>query len=664
MPRVVTDPALIAQLEAVPEKGKVVTDPALLEALNARSSQMMGNMRAQAKPPPPTPLEPDVDYRTGVQDLGTRYSLNAADTDLEREAVLNRKFGQQNWRRDSEGRIIVSPQGMQAIGQPSQKEVALDELGLSWGDLADIGPDVPPILGGVIGGVMTGGMGAIPAMLAGGALGSMGGRAIQETGESLAGQNLQGPAGVAGELATSGAEGLAGEGIYRGLLRPMGRVLAGHPAGRSKIRDEPWRKDAMDQALEMGVRPKPSQVSGNWLLARAEGMLKSIFGDVNEEANSRALVGRMERMKTAAGPETLPSELGGLIKRDIDTAHKAFKTAASTLYRKVDQLAGDQPIVSTSGIKARAAELLEEMPKTADGKPVFVNEGVVSALRDAAALPDQMTVSQANAMRTHLRDMWQTPSLTQEVPEAQARELWKAIGRDIDELKTGNMQVDQALKAARGFYREGIAKFDDHFISQIARDPRLAGSVDPEHIVQAAFKPNSPTRAQKLMRVLPEETKAKVRRSAMNKMLDDLAKVEDPANMFKDLFSGSKLKKDGLDKYGVETLDAVFGRQQRADLYKLANVLRLLETNKGLSSGIVAANLALHPLKNLGKLTQLRIYANILASGPGLKYMTTGIRAPKTRAGIDALARLTNMTAQMVDEETMPENRAREVGAQ
>ena len=71
-----------------------------------------------------------------------------------------------------------------------------------------------------------------------------------------------------------------------------------------------------------------------------------------------------------------------------------------------------------------------------------------------------------------------------------------------------------------------------------------------------------------------------------------------------------------------------------------------------LSGGIVAANIALHPIRNLGKLVQLRILAKFMNSKTGIKWLTEGIRAPRTRAGISALARTMVQSQALLDEHT------------
>ena len=70
------------------------------------------------------------------------------------------------------------------------------------------------------------------------------------------------------------------------------------------------------------------------------------------------------------------------------------------------------------------------------------------------------------------------------------------------------------------------------------------------------------------------------------------------------------------------------------------------------SSGIVAANIALHPLTNLGRLAFERAFAYIVQQQGTLKYLTTGILSPTTRYGAEALARVTAIATAAANDQT------------
>ena len=98
-------------------------------------------------------------------------------------------------------------------------------------------------------------------------------------------------------------------------------------------------------------------------------------------------------------------------------------------------------------------------------------------------------------------------------------------------------------------------------------------------------------------------------------------------------------------------MEAVHGKQWVDDAYKLANSLMLVQ-KQPTSSGIVAANIALKPLQNLGRLAFERSLAYIVQQPGTLKYLTTGILSPNTRAGAEALAKITAISTALASDET------------
>ena len=70
------------------------------------------------------------------------------------------------------------------------------------------------------------------------------------------------------------------------------------------------------------------------------------------------------------------------------------------------------------------------------------------------------------------------------------------------------------------------------------------------------------------------------------------------------------------------------------------------------SSGIVAANIALKPLQNLGRLGFERALAYIMQQPGTLRYMTTGILSPNSRAGAEGLARIAAQATALASDET------------
>ena len=109
-----------------------------------------------------------------------------------------------------------------------------------------------------------------------------------------------------------------------------------------------------------------------------------------------------------------------------------------------------------------------------------------------------------------------------------------------------------------------------------------------------------------------------------------------------------------MDTYGKKTLDATFGADLTKDLYRFADIAEFV-TKKGAwgAGGIVAANVALHPIKNIGKIADLMITSRLLRTPGVIRWLSEGISAdtpPKKAAA--ALARVSSIAATLVGDET------------
>ena len=108
---------------------------------------------------------------------------------------------------------------------------------------------------------------------------------------------------------------------------------------------------------------------------------------------------------------------------------------------------------------------------------------------------------------------------------------------------------------------------------------------------------------------------------------------------------------NALETIGKGTLKEMFGVKKVAELERLGRILHLSTTRSNLSGGIVAANIALHPFQNLGKLLRLRLMAQLLNTEKGIQWLTVGIaQGPKSQAGLTALSKLSTQVNLLVTE--------------
>jgi len=133
------------------------------------------------------------DTTTGIQDGKLRRMLGRADTPEDEEKVLREGFGltEDQYTRDSRGRLALTPQGAQVFGLETDKPVLVDETGFSKNDFSDLTGLGTVIGGGVTGAIAGTAVGGPIGGIIGAALGGGGGKAIEEGTESLQGVQAQ-----------------------------------------------------------------------------------------------------------------------------------------------------------------------------------------------------------------------------------------------------------------------------------------------------------------------------------------------------------------------------------------------------------------------------------------------------------------------------------------
>lgn len=597
--------------------------------------------------------EPGVDYSSGVPNLGFRAELSRADTLEEKINVLRKNVGEGNFRRDKFGSFVIEPAGLEKLGIDNLGEPrAIDERGLSLGDLADISGDAPAVAGAVIGSTLTGGA-SIPVSAAVTGLSAIAGKAAGETGEQLAGENLQSFNDVAKDIGKEGALAATGEGLFRTILRPTGRKILAPEANRIPAE----RLKIVEEARGFGLKPSVSQITRAPLLGRAQAISERIFGDPNAVANSKALNSAIKNLQKSAGPGvTSRVSLGETIQGDIKTARAALSKWADDAYNQVDELMGSQPVIPTSGMKSVARDFLEELPQTKSGKIALTSPETTAQLKDILDLPDNITSAQMQALRSRLFDAVQDNTLVPGISSKIARDLGKAANESFSEaVKSGQItgEAAQVLKAVGRKYKNEIRKFSNAFIQRVVRDPKFASTIDPEQIVSSAFVKGHSANLRRLMAVLPRETQDKVRRVAMEDILKTVERRTD--DVLVTAFDGKKLL-NTLDSFGRDTLDAMFGKELTNRLYKFGRVTQFITQKQGKAGGLAAVALATRPLSNVGRLVKLNVLSKFLNTEKGLQWLTTGLRVPNTRKGTAALTRLTTQIKLLVDESTSDES--------
>lgn len=622
----------------------------------------------------------------GVQDPVLRAAVSAGDTPEEQEMRLAEIVGEGGFTRDRFGNLALTPKGLAAIGQEDttgSKGVLLDEPGLTFSDFADLRGVAPEIAGGVVAGMATGGMGLIPAIAAT-AAGSGLGKGFDELIESMLGYQLQSPGGIAGDVGVAAAEGAIGEGIFRGILAPIGRkILRPNESATGffapKIRE--GGKELAREAAEIGVRPQISNLQNRALVNRISGVVQQIFGDSNAARNAGAFnreVVRLRRLFNAPYDDFLQrfdvEQIGKNAIEDEKALRLDFGEAARAKFALSDEILQGQPVIPTESIKNQARKLLDALPKqqrivktpaklqglesltpearvAQAGRPILKGEHAAQELEEIMQLPDLITAEQLQGIRNELFQRLDFGTNLPGVGHRDASLLLESADAALDNailqlpenVSSGSdvilyrQAIDQ-LSEARDFYKRGIQKFKKVIVERLAKDPDQAGYLDPEVIVEQLFQPNRSSKMKDVLNVVSSETGEQIKAAAMERVLKSAMKrSDDPLVGFE--FDGKGLIK-ALDNYGV-ALKTTFGEETTKDLYRLARAIQSATRQKGKTSGsIVAAGIAVNPLKNIGRLAKLAVLGKVFSSKSGQRWLIEGFEAETERESLAALTRL------------------------
>ena len=204
------------------------------------------------------------DYESGVNAPWLRAKLGAAETQGEKERVLEEAVGGQGFTRNSKGDLALTPRGLKRLGikPSSNKYVVIDESGFSFNDFADFSGILGPIVGSIAGSIFTRGklkpkfpglkdisVGQLGTISAGTGVGAAGGKGIEEGIEYVAGLQENTPGELAELLATEAAIGAGGEALFG-----LGGKLLKYTFGQKALSKGKLGADDLKMAAAMSNR--------------------------------------------------------------------------------------------------------------------------------------------------------------------------------------------------------------------------------------------------------------------------------------------------------------------------------------------------------------------------------------------------------------------------
>ena len=238
------------------------------------------------------------DTKSGIKNAALRAKLSAAENKEEEELQLRKLYGmtEEDYTRDSRGRLALTPSGGKKIGIELEKATLIDESGFSRYDLADLAGIAPEVVGGVAGALKGAAMG-LPfgpgGILIGGAVGAgtgaATGQALEESVEALTGVQEQDLGEVAKDLGTEfaigfvsdltlGAFGFGARGV-RNYLRPgKGKTDEEILEIGEALKEGGAEFDATGRLKSIGMAPSLSAIGANPIIARQQRIGETVFG--------------------------------------------------------------------------------------------------------------------------------------------------------------------------------------------------------------------------------------------------------------------------------------------------------------------------------------------------------------------------------------------------
>jgi hypothetical protein len=410
--------------------------------------------------------EPGVDYATGVDSMGdfSRFQYGRMDTQEEKANYLKTVVGDEGYRTDALGRLLLTSKGREKLGMEKGKDIAIDEEGLTFNDVKEFaGATALPIIGGTGMAIAASGVGFIPGMLlVGAATGA--GKLLDEGIEYAEGLQRQSGGEIARDVAFESAFGFLGEGAGRLISGLFGRLIKGpggadaelKRAGAREILAKEFRPTiagATDEtfrpilnrlqavyegvfpnakAAEANLRAISEQIKGLGVVddAAIEGLDKAVKADIDQlyksaddtlaevqKSFSRSTEKEIDKIMGALrNDEIVPKDLVSVIQ----TRKKIFDQDADRLYSLVNNKLKGQRIIPTEGIK-QAAKLMQGRTIAATEDTKFFN--LIEQLNPFS------TVEEVSRIRTGLLEATRKPGL---INDANVGELG-ALKSSIDD---------------------------------------------------------------------------------------------------------------------------------------------------------------------------------------------------------------------------------------
>ena len=448
------------------------------------------------------------DTKTGIKDAGLRAGLSLAENAEEEDARLAQQgLSPEDYTRDSRGRLALTPSGAAKFGVETDKNVLIDERGLTrydFADLAGIAPEVGGAIAGTLKGAAAGtaiapGVGTFIGGVLGAATGGGGGNLLEEAIEGVSGVSRQSAGEIAKDTAVEAAIAGVGEGIFSGIAKLMGYGFKG---ARPTATDDVVEVAGMGRQ-EFGITPAAGLIGANPILARSIATAEKVFGGSNRTyKNGEAIKAELQKMRESVGIQSTDADITGLgqmtlaalntgdkalkkqiheveqkivqqfrnisddfrkvatddnitaidddLYRSFKDAYKDFENTASAEFSAIDaatkSVIGQDQIIDASGVISTAKDLIKKYPGISAGGQTSQEKtkGILQNIIGSDGLPAMASFTQVHNLRKNLNDIIMNDTVSDFVVK---KDVIAGIKSQLDALLS-TRSIDDAIRAA------------------------------------------------------------------------------------------------------------------------------------------------------------------------------------------------------------------------
>ena len=511
--------------------------------------------------------DPTVDYESGLDSVSgfSRFTFGSLETAEEKSNYLKGVVGEDGFRTDDLGRLILTSEGREVLGLGKGKDIAIDEEGLTFNDVKEFaGATAFPLTATIGVGLAASGVGFIPGMLLVGAS-AFGAKLLDEGIEYARGLQRQSVSDVMRDAAYEGAFSIFGDGVGRAISNLIGFGIKGS-RGMTKAsleQNEALRKSGLElvnrefrptiagatdeafrpvlnrfQAIAEGVYPNRAAALQNLNQAvkelqelgvgkqKVDDLFSLVSKDIDSfyESSTEAFAKAQKRFDKATKKELDKimkslkegSEITPDLAERLRISKAIFDEDSSVAYNKANEALGDAAIIPMRGISAALNEL---------DKRSIADIGAGKFAQEVRRLSKQgggkATLQEVAALRTGLIDAQKSPQLLADTPMRQLSKLKSSIDDAIEEAYTdlsldvvnktatkikgkSKQQLSDALglwTRANEFYRNGIGRFDNIASQSIIKEAQK-NRVNLNFIYQELIDKDDPETLKELFRAI------------------------------------------------------------------------------------------------------------------------------------------------------------------